>query len=381
MLSDLVGGNANWVRQRPLDDVIAELEHLHRRFPQMKSLIFMDEIFTVKKSWVREFCAAYRAKFQTPFQIFLRVESVDREMMEWMKAAGLYSIIVGVESGNETIRREVLNRKMKNEQILRVFNWADELGLETWDFNMIGVPGDTEATIRDTMELNKIIRPHHLQISIFYPFPGTPLYDLCVKEGLTKVDESTSVFHSRPVLELATISRDKLLGLHKEFVALGHQIEAEKSAQGYFDLAANFLEARIVEGGPEYVGLWRVRIEGEDRMGILMHPASSAVYNLVVKPNSVLCFGIGMTSDVWDKPGDGVTFEVRAKTRLRRERLLFSEHIDPKHNSEHRRWLDREIDLSDLGGKTITFTLSTSTPPGENQYCAAFWSRPYLETR
>jgi radical SAM superfamily enzyme YgiQ (UPF0313 family) len=379
VLSDLVGGNANWVRQRPVDDVIAEIEDLHRRFPDMKSIIFMDEIFTVHKRWVKQFCAEYQARFTTPFQVFLRVETVDHETLEIMRDAGLYSVIAGVESGNERIRQEVLNRKMTNQRIVEVFRWADELGIETWDFNMIGVPGDTEETIRDTMALNRIIRPHHLQTAIFYPFPGTPLHERCLAEGLTKVDESTSVFHSKPVLDLPGLSRERLLELHREFVALGHEIEAQKSARGDADLAALFPQARIVAGGPDYVALWRVRIGGEDRMCILMHPPSSAAYTLEIKPGARLRFGLAFSSDVWDQPGEGATFEVRLKTRLHRERALFSEYIDPKHRPAERRWLDREIDLSAFGGKTVELTLATSTPPGQNQFCAAFWSRPFLE--
>lgn len=378
VLSDLVGGNARWVRLRPIDDVLEEIAVLHQRFPEMKSLIFMDEVFTIKKKWVGEFCEKYKTRFKTPFQVFIRVESVDRESMEWMKDAGLYSIIVGVESGNERIRREVLNRKMTNEQIIRVFKWADELGLETWDFNMIGVPGDDESTIRDTMRLNEIIRPHHLQISIFYPFPGTPLHEVCLEKGYAKVDESTSVFHSKPVLELPTISREKVLELHKEFVALGHGIEAKKSARGYADLAALLDDARVEQGGEEYVGRWRVRIQGEDRMGILMHPPSSATYRLKIKPGTVLRFGIGMTADVWEKPGGGTTFEVRVKTRLRKPVTIFSEHVDPKNDPGHRKWIDREVSLDHLAGKNVELTLATLTPPGENQFCAAFWARPHL---
>jgi len=378
VLSDLVGGNRYWVRQRPKDDIIAEIESLHQRFPEMKSLIFMDEVFTIKKKWVGEFCETYKKKFNTPFQVFLRIESVDREMMEWMKNAGLYSIIVGVESGNEKIRKEVLNRKMSNERIIQVFKWADELGLETWDFNMIGVPGDTEQTIRDTMELNKIIRPHHLQVSIFYPFPGTPLYDKCVEQGYAMVDESTSVFHSKPVLDLPTVSREKVLELHKEFVALGHRIEAEKTKKGYADLAARFGEAKVEAGGPGHVEMWRVRIEGEDRMAVLMHPPSQVTWKIKVEPRSILRFGMAFSTDVWDKPGKGATFEIRIKQRLKKEKTVFSEYIDPKNNLEHRKWNDREIDMSNYGGKTVEITLATSTPPGENQYCAAFWARPYL---
>jgi len=295
-----------------------------------------------------------------------------------MKQAGLYSIIVGVESGNEEIRQTILNRKMTNEKIIRVFKWADELGLETWDFNMIGVPGDTESTIRDTMELNRIIRPHHLQVSIFYPFPATPLYDKCVSEGYAQVDESTSVFHSRPVLDLPGLPRDKLLALHKEFVALGHQLEAQKAARGYADLAALYPEARVAAEGPEFAGLWRVRIEGEDRMCILMHPPGRAVYHVHVRPRSRFLFGMAFSTDVWDKPGGGACFEISIKSRLRRERVVFSEYVDPKNNKDHRRWLDRELDLTMFGGKKVELTLVTRTEPGQNQFCAAFWSRPYL---
>lgn len=378
MLLELAGGAANWVRQRALPDVIAELEFLHRRFPDLKSLIFMDEIFTLRKTWVKEFCEEYRARFQTPFQIFLRIETVDREMMEWMRRAGLYSVIMGVESGNEKIRREVLNRKMTDEQIIRVFKWADELGIETWDFNMIGVPGDTEATIRETMELNKIIRPHHVQVSIFYPFPSTPLFDRALSEGCVKVDDNTSYFTSHPTLDLPGLPSEKVFSLHKEFTALGFQIEAGKAAQGYADLTALFPSAVVEQGGVEYVNLWRVRIKGEDRMCILMHPPGKASYKLHIKPGSILRFGIAFSPDVWDKPGAGVTFEIRVKTRYRRERVIFSEYIDPKHRPNERNWLDRETDLSEFRGKTVTLSLLTVTPPGENQFCTVFWSRPSL---
>lgn len=378
VLADLHGGNAKWVRQRPVPEVIAELEDLHRRFPDMKSLIFMDEIFTVHKKWVREFCDEYQKHFSTPFQVFLRVETVDRELLARMKEAGLYSVIVGVESGNERIRRELLNRKMSNDQIIRVFKWADELGLETWDFNMIGVPGDTEETIRETMALNRLIRPHHVQVSIFYPFPGTPLHQQCLDEGLTKVDESTSVFHSRPVLDLPGLPREKTLALHREFMALAHEIEAEKTARGYADLAALLSAAQVHEEAPGYVGRWRVRIHGEDRMCILMHPNSSAAYHLHIRPRTLFRFGMAFSPDVWEKPGGGATFEVRVKTRLRKERVIFSEFIDPKRRPRDRGWLDRELDLAPFRGKTVELTLATITPPGQNQHCAAFWSRPYL---
>ncbi|MFO8058556.1 MAG: radical SAM protein [bacterium] len=378
VLADLAGGNAKWVRHRDLAELMDEIDHLHKRFPRLKSLIFWDEVFAVKKSRVHEFCEEYKKRFSTPFQVFLRVETVDREMMGWMKEAGLYSIIVGVESGSERIRKEVMNRNMSNHKIIKVFEWADELGLETWDFNMIGVPGDTEETIRETMELNRIIKPHHVQVSIFYPFPGTPLYEKCKEMGVAKTNESTSFFLNRPLLDLPGLPRQRIYELHQEFQGLANQIEAIKSAAGYADLAARFEDANVETDDPEFVQLYRVRIQGEDRMCILMHPPASAAYHVHVRPKSTLRFGIAMSPDVYDKPGGGVTFEVRIKSRLRKERVVFSEHIDPKSDPSHRGWLDREVDLTMFGGKKVELKLRTITPSGENQYCAAFWSRPCM---
>ncbi len=381
VLASLVGGQAKWVRQRPLDDLMGEIGDVHARYPDIKSLIFMDEVFALKKKWILEFCEAYKAKFKTPFQIFLRVESVDRETLERMADAGLYSVIVGVESGNERIRREVLNRKMTNRKIIEVFGWADELGLETWDFNMIGVPGDTEETIRDTMELNRIIKPHHPQVSIFYPFPGTPIHDVCVEMGLAKVGENTSVFLSEPVLDLPTISRDRLRELHKEFMALSHQLEAEKTARGYADLTALFDKAEVRPGGPDYVATWRVRVAGEDRLSVLLHPPSSITYRVKVEPDSALRFGMAFSEDSWTKPGGGTTFIVKIKTRMRKEKVVFEETIDPKREASHRKWLDREVDLARFANKNALLTLETVAPGGDNQFCPAFWGRPRLERK
>jgi radical SAM superfamily enzyme YgiQ (UPF0313 family) len=380
VLSKLAGGARNWVRQRSVDRVIAEVEYLHSRFPDMKSLIYMDEIFTIDKEWVREYCEKYKKRFSTPFQIFLRVETVDQETLAMLRNAGLYSIIVGVESGNDSIRREVLNRRMTNEQIIRVFGWADELGIETWDFNMIGLPGETESNIRETMELNRRINPHHIQVSIFYPFPGTPIYESCKKQGVLPVEQTTSVFHNRPTIEYPGLSREKIFELFAEFRSLAQLLEAQKSAKGYFDLAAYFDQAAVESGGKDFVALWLTRISGEDRMSILIHPPSRVSWKVKLKADSKLRFGVSFSPDVWDKPGGGAWYVVKAKARFGKEETVFSEFIDPKQNREQRRWMDFEVDLSRFGNKKVELTLETRTE-GPNDYCVAFWSRPHLVSK
>jgi len=377
VLSQLAGGVSKWHRRRSVENVLEEIEELHQRYPQMKSIMFMDEVFTSSRSWVEEFCREYAKRFTTPWRIFVRVGTVDYSLLKLMKESGLYSVLIGVESGDEYIRREVMNRKMSNEQIFQVFQWADELGLETWSMNMVGVPGDSEASIRRTIELNQKIRPDHLSLSIFQPFPGTPLYERCKKEGLLRSGGATSIFFYQPQVELPGLSDEKFNELFKEFRFLGWLWSAQKRAKGYYDLCAHFDQAKIKAGGENFVEMMLTRVRGEDRMSILIHPPSRVSWKVLLKPNSWLCFGASFSPEVWDKPGEGCWYLVKVKTRWRGEQVIFAHYLDPKHQPEQRKWNDFKIDLSKFGKRKIELILETKTD-GANDWCVAFWSQPYL---
>jgi radical SAM superfamily enzyme YgiQ (UPF0313 family) len=112
---------------------------------------------------------------------------VDEDFIRMLKDAGCYRVSFGVESGNEYIRNEVMNRKMSNEQIIRAFELCHRYGLETNAINIIGIPGETEEMIWDTIRLNRIIKPTTSGVNIFYPYRGTKLGDSCFAQGL--VDE------------------------------------------------------------------------------------------------------------------------------------------------------------------------------------------------
>jgi len=191
--------------------------------------------------------------------------------------------------------------------------------------------------------------------------------------------EATAIYLNQPRLSLPGISREKLHAIYEEFIALGWLWEAKKGAQGYFDLSAHFDEAAVEQGGENFVKLWLVRILGQDRLSMLIHPPSKVSWKLKLQPGSRLRFGAGFSPDVWDQPGGGCWHEVKVKTRFGREETVFSQYIDPKHRPEDRRWLDFEVDLSRLGEKKIELMLETRTD-GANDYCVALWSRPHLVT-
>jgi radical SAM superfamily enzyme YgiQ (UPF0313 family) len=365
------------VRIKSPEYVIEEIADLTTKY-DVRSLFFEDEIFTLKKSWVDKFCELYKARFKMPFIVYVRQELVDREMLQKLKDAGCSAIKLGVETGNEKLRLEVLGRKTSNAEIIKFFRTAHEVGLKTWIFNMVGIPGETLDTIEETMELNYIIKANHVQVTMFYPFPGTKLYELCRENGYLGAQESPSVFYEYSVLNLPTIGVDELHQAFLRFRKLSLEIMSERAALGDFDLCHRFPEAKVKTEHPAYVQLMPVRVNGVERMSVLAHPPARITYRIPLRPASVLRFGIAFSPTVWNKPGRGTTFEIRLKSGIFRDKKIFEKYIDPKNIPEDRRWHDHELNLSEWGGKTVELILITKTEAGQNEYCVAAWSKPHI---
>lgn len=100
-------------------------------------------------------------------------------------------VSIGIESGDENIRRNLLNRHHSQETIINAFKTAKKYGLITYAFTMIGFPGEDKESIKNTFELIKQVQPDKIQTTIFYPLGKTKLYEKTVNEGL--FDPSTTM--------------------------------------------------------------------------------------------------------------------------------------------------------------------------------------------
>ncbi len=183
-----------------------------------KEIHIWDDCFTMRRRRVYEIAALLeenniRVKFAFPNGI--RVDTVDRELLVALKNMGVYSIAFGVESGNQ----EVLNLVRKGitlEQVEKAFALAKAVKLETWGFFMIGLPGDNERTILDTIEFARRVDPDIAKFSILVPFPGTDAHRHFAARGLiVERDLAQYGYHSRPVHRLPDLSQDDLIRLHQ----------------------------------------------------------------------------------------------------------------------------------------------------------------------
>jgi tetratricopeptide (TPR) repeat protein len=134
---------------------------------------------------------------------------INDEICKLLKDAGCEGIAIGIESGSEEIRKKVLNRKMSDELIIAAFKAAKKTGLKTSSFNMVGIPGETPEDFQKTIELNRKIMPDQMQLTIFYPYPGTRLGDYCFDKGYVKANHHPNYFEET-VLNLPTYPPERI---------------------------------------------------------------------------------------------------------------------------------------------------------------------------
>jgi anaerobic magnesium-protoporphyrin IX monomethyl ester cyclase len=222
-------GLGNYVRSRSVENVLSEIRLLTGRY-MVKTLNFQDDVFTLDRDWTLQFCQAYRKQFSFPFWINTRVERIDdEEMVAALAHAGCRGVRIGIESGNERLRAEILKRRMSNDEIRQAFALANKHGLNVYTCNMLGVPGETPAMIEETIALNRELEPADLQFSVFYPYPMTELYDLCAREGYLGEGEALPSYYERKsILHLPTLTSEELGREYDRFQELKVELRMKK---------------------------------------------------------------------------------------------------------------------------------------------------------
>lgn len=169
--------------------VIREIEYFISK--GIKEVYFRDDTFFVdRKRNIEIFDYIIRNKLDISWLANARVDLIDENTMRMAKEAGCHTIKFGVESGVQ----EILDRMRKGyrlEQARAVFSWADKLRLNTHAHIMLGNPGETAETIRETMKFALELKPTTASFGICTPYPGTPLFDM-VKERFPEIEDGSA---------------------------------------------------------------------------------------------------------------------------------------------------------------------------------------------
>ena len=164
----------NSVRLRSPEKILEELQRLDGL--RVHNIHMYADLFTINREQVVGLCDLILASgLKVRWTCNSRVDYVDREMLRLMARAGCWLISWGIESANETILKRI-HKGYRKEQAFRALRWAKEAGIKNWGYFIIGLPGETEETIRETIAYSKQLP---LDIALFHiaaPYPGTPFF-------------------------------------------------------------------------------------------------------------------------------------------------------------------------------------------------------------
>jgi anaerobic magnesium-protoporphyrin IX monomethyl ester cyclase len=195
-------------RPRTPVDVVDEMEQ-GLRDHGIREYDFFDSAFTIQKDRVIEICKEIdRRSLDVIWAARTRVDCVSKEMLQWMTRAGCVRIYYGLESGNREILRTLL-KAADLEQAKRTVQETKDAGIDVFGYFMVGNPGETEHTVRQTIRYAIELDCDYAQFSKVTPMPGTALYDMYVKEYGEDywrnyiLDESYDSYIPRPGCDLS----------------------------------------------------------------------------------------------------------------------------------------------------------------------------------
>jgi hopanoid biosynthesis associated radical SAM protein HpnJ len=203
-------------RLRSADDVVAECKWAIENFPGLKEIFFDDDTFNYKRERTIELCKKLQ-KLNFTFSCTSRV-TTDEDTLKAMKDAGFRLLIVGFESGDQQVLKNI-KKGATVEMARRFARNAHKLGLLIHGDFIIGLPGETRESVRKTIDFAKELDCQTIQVSLAAPYPGTEFYDYAKKNNLIQIDVSMTddTGHQLPNIIYPGLDRSELVNWVERF--------------------------------------------------------------------------------------------------------------------------------------------------------------------
>jgi len=252
-------------RFRSPKNVVDEIEHLIEDLG-IQYILFRDPMFSLRQGRVIEICNQIQARnLKFKWKCETRPDCVNEETLRAMAAAGCDGINFGVESAEVEIQAAVGRKPITREKIIEMVSLCRKIGIKTFCFFIIGLPGDTVQSILETIEFGIRLRPNWIQFTAASPLVGTKLRDWAVAKGLTTDHEYSYRSSHEAMIGNENLTMHHVQRLHRFAV---------------------FFERYLINRG----GIFK----DENRDG-LFYNGARLVADLVARLSALTVFGIGRT--------------------------------------------------------------------------------------
>ena len=231
----------NRVRVKSPKRVISEMKYLlSLGFEEIHP---QDDAFTVDLNRAKEICRliiAEKLKFPWVLGNGVRIDAVDEEFLRLAFRSGCYKVQYGIESASQDILKGI-DKRLDLGKVEKVVNLSHSIGLEVATFFIFGLPGETEKSMKDGIDLAVKLDTLYSKASILIPFPGTPVWKDWEPKGYIKSrDWSIYSFHNdmfelydHPDIEMRLIYRYYQLFYRKFYLRISYIIKRLKHAVAF----------------------------------------------------------------------------------------------------------------------------------------------------
>ena len=165
--------------RRSITGCIKELKYLKEK--GMKYVLFVDDIFTCDKSFLFNFLPLYRDAIGLPFACFGHPQYLNKDNIIKLKEAGCHTIWIGIQSGDERLRMQILNRPEKNVQIIQVCDAIKQNGIKLIVDHIFGIPTENAMSQDISYNLYTRIKPDIVNCYELLYFPKAKIIDYALK--------------------------------------------------------------------------------------------------------------------------------------------------------------------------------------------------------
>ena len=203
------------LRLRSPENIVDEMEYLVNELG-IETIAFMDDTFTLIPHRVNKICELIKERNLDVFWgCTARVDTLNEEMIRTMRQAGCITIFMGVESADQQLL-DGMNKKTTINRIRKAFEISRKEKMRTIASVVLGMPGDTYSSIKNTINFVQELKPSYAIFSLATPYPGTRFYHQAFEENLIKVKDWSKFTLLSPIMETVECSLDDLKKMQKK---------------------------------------------------------------------------------------------------------------------------------------------------------------------
>jgi len=219
VLRNIYPRKEHYFRIPPVKYAINLIKHNLGFYKDSNGINFADDLLTFNSDWLDEFTNAYSKEIGLPYTCNSRIECLSDRVVRALKGSGCKTVYIGVESGNEEIRKKLLNRHHSNKDIIEAFQKLKKANISTFSYNIVGFPFETKEQMEETLKINKIIKPDMGIVFYLYPYPGTKLFTISKEHNLLLSDKeggNISGYLERPAIKFTHCKRKDCIKMYNK---------------------------------------------------------------------------------------------------------------------------------------------------------------------